>query len=169
MWKAFFGELGGGRLTRLQYLGYSVLLNLILFAIVIGVTLLAGGLEQAGDDPAAMQRQLLERFGAVGMSLMTVLFFLLLFAGLNLMAKRLRDMGLPGWPGVLGVMIVSLILAMAFGGGAPAGGAMPPAMSLIQLAILAFLLLVPGNAFGGGRPKDGPGDGSRPGDGQRLG
>ncbi len=159
MWRIFFGEVASGRLKRLQYLGYSILLNLIVFAIVITAIMLVGGVEQASDDPMAMQRRLLERFGSVGMLAMSLLMFVFLFAGLNLMAKRLRDMGLPGWPGVLGLMLIAMLLALMLGGGAagmgPGGGM---TMNLIQLAILAFLLLVPSDAFGSGRgPDDGEG------------
>ena len=155
MWEIFFGRVQTGRLARLQYLGYSILLNLVLFAIMLGGIMLVGGTERLSGDPAAMQAWFAEHLGIAGMFVIMVIFFVFMFASLNMTAKRLRDMGLPGWLGVLGIFVISLIVSTLFGGGAqpPPGevATVNPVAMGVQFAILLFLLLVPSDTFGGGR------------------
>ncbi len=153
MWEIFFGGIQTGRLARLPYLGYSILLNLVLFAIMLGGIMLVGGTERLSGDPAAMQAWMAEHLGIAGLFVIMVILFAAMFASLNMTAKRLRDMGLPGWLGVLGLFVISLVVAMLFGGGAPSAAGEAPTMNLVgagvQFVILLFLLLVPSDTFGG--------------------
>ncbi len=151
MWKIFFGRVKTGRLARVPYLGYSILLNLVLFAIMLGGIMLLGGAERMSGDPAAMRAWLAEHLGIGGVLVIMLVFFAFLFASLNMTAKRLRDMGLPGWLGVLAIFVVSLVVSMLFGGGAPPRpgevATMDPVAMGVQFVILLFLLLVPSDAF----------------------
>ena len=112
MWKVYFGEWQSGRLKRLPYLGYDVLLMVLGFVIVMGVLLLAGG---------SMERILsmglagvLESMGLVLILAIFVVFIALGIANLNIMAKRIRDMGLPAWGTVAGIILMSIVLNLLF-------------------------------------------------------
>jgi uncharacterized membrane protein YhaH (DUF805 family) len=62
----------------------------------------------------------------------------LFFAGANLTAKRIRDIGLPGWWSVLAIaLLVGLV----------SGAVSEQAGSVIQLAIWLALVLVPTNVL----------------------
>jgi len=110
MWNIYFGEWSTGRLKRLSYLGYGVLLMAISFAVIIGVVMLGGGLENM------MGADTLAGMGIVAM-LFSFLFFIAMFiSNLNIMAKRIRDMGLPAWRSVVVIIILSIVLEMLFSG-----------------------------------------------------
>jgi len=155
MLKVLFGDVKGGRLARLPYLGYIVLLVVISMAFVFGLIAIVGGIERMmGGDIQQTQAMLMQKFGIPGMILTMTVALLLGFANLNIAAKRFRDMGLPGWWTILGLVVVSLAVAFIFPGetivqnGQTIMQASLPS-SILQLVIFAVLLLVPGNAFGG--------------------
>ncbi|MEA3277530.1 MAG: DUF805 domain-containing protein [Pseudomonadota bacterium] len=141
MFRVLFGDLANGRLLRLPYLGYSILLGVIAVAIGIGIGAAIGVAENlVGGDIEAVQTQLREQFGVPALVLISVLFAGLFFAGLNLMAKRIRDIGLPGWWTVLAFLVVSVVLSLAVSQQASSG---------FHFLVWIVLLLVPTGAFGG--------------------
>jgi len=116
MIKALFGEVKTGRLMRLQYLGYSVLLSLLMFGFGLAIVMAIGVGEQiAGGDlqqvQGQLQDQLLEQLTLPVILVMAVVMPLFLFIGVNIMAKRIRDIGLPGWWTVLAIFIVSGVVS----------------------------------------------------------
>ena len=108
MWNIYFGDWSNGRLKRLPYLGYDVLLMVLAFAIVMGVIMLGGGFE------GIMNPDLLAGMGVVVVIFFFLFFIALLVANLNIMAKRLRDMGLPAWKSVIAIIVISVILEILF-------------------------------------------------------
>lgn len=154
MFKIFFGDIKDGRLARLPYLGYVVLLTLIALAVVFGIIFLVGGIERAmGGDIQQTQAMIMQKFGMIGVLGGAVFMSILSFANLNLAAKRLRDMGLPGWWTVLGIVVLAAVVGFLFPGQMieqPGGQmVMQPSVvsSALQLVILLALLLVPSDAF----------------------
>ncbi|SFV90036.1 hypothetical protein MNB_SV-4-1216 [hydrothermal vent metagenome] len=112
MWQVYFGQWQSGRLKRLPYLGYDVLLMVLGFVIVMGMFLLAGGSMEGmlGMDPTAF----LESMGLFVIFGIFIVFIALGVANLNIMAKRFRDMGLPAWGMVAGTILVSIVLNLLF-------------------------------------------------------
>ena len=112
MWKVYFGEWQSGRLKRLPYLGYDVLLMVLGFMIIMGMLLLAGGSMESilSMGLAAV----LESMGLVFILGIFVVSIALGIANLNIMAKRIRDMGLPAWGTVAGIILVSIVLNLLF-------------------------------------------------------
>ena len=112
MISTYFGDIRNGSLKRLPYLGYSLLLGVIVLAFVFAVVLAIGAGEHLlGGDLTKAQQTLRETLG-IPFFIVFVLFLLVVFfASLNIAAKRARDIGLPGWLVVLGIVIVSLLLS----------------------------------------------------------
>ncbi len=154
MFRAYLGGLTSGRLGRLAFLGFW-LLSWVLFALyglglafAIGLTepLLFDG--PLLDGAGAARDYLAAHIGPLVLSALALFMLLFLFAQFNLVAKRIRDMGLPGWT-------VLLVLALASGALAyvlPPGGALGRLENqanggLNGLFVLA-LLLIPGGLFG---------------------
>jgi len=111
MWDIYFGQWREGKLKRLAYLGYDVLLMVVGFAVIFGLAMFFGGLEKATGDAFS------DMFAGMGILVVILLFifFVVLFvASLNIMAKRIRDMGLPAWGTVVGIILVSIILEVLF-------------------------------------------------------
>ena len=143
MFNALWGELLHGRLQRLPFLGWYVVLALfaMVLAFGIGAGIGAAG-RMAGGESLTDEISLVESVGEVGVLAISALFALLLLGQLNIMAKRLRDTGLPvPWLVVLGWLVLSGLLA-------PVGGGLLSA--LLGLAVFAVLLFVPSDAFGRG-------------------
>ena len=139
MFKIYFGEIRDGRLVRLQYLGYSLLLAAIAFGIVILVVLAIGAGEHIiGGDLQQAQDKLRDWFSLPFMVLFGLAYLGLAFAGANIMAKRIRDIGLPGWWVVLVVMLLT--------GFSSTVGPEQIGSGLSTLIWIA-LLLIPGGAF----------------------
>ncbi len=140
MFRRIFAEITGARLARLPYFGYTALLTVVLVVIVFAIVAGIAGLENLAEGNIT---EIEKRFAETGGGPLVIAFMLfmlaLLFAHFNLMAKRLRDIGFPGWPGVLvvfvGIAIVSAVIGENYAG---------PINTLIWLA----LVLIPGNAFG---------------------
>lgn len=142
MIKALFGEVKTGRLMRLQYLGYSVLLSLLMFGFGIAVVMAIGvGEHIAGGDLQQVQDQLLEQLTLPVMLVMAVVMPLFLFIGVNIMAKRIRDIGLPGWWTVLAVFIVSGVVTYLVSDNAG---------SIVNTLAWVAVVLLPGNALAKG-------------------
>jgi len=139
MIKALIGEVKTGRLMRLQYLGYSVLLSLLMFGFGLAVVMAIGAAEHiAGGDLQQVQEQLREQFTLPAMVVMAVVMPLFLFIGVNIMAKRIRDIGLPGWWTVLAIFIVSGIVSYLVSDNVG---------SIVNTLAWVALVLVPSNAL----------------------
>ena len=142
MFKVLIGDIKDGRLVRLPYLGYSLLLILLvagfIFAIIIaigaGEHIMGGDLQQAQDKLRAW-------FTLPFLIVFGLFFVLILFAGLNIMAKRIRDSGLPGWWGVLIIAVVSGVVSVVISEEASSG---------LHTLVWFVLLFVPTNAFNRG-------------------
>ena len=149
-----FGEVGSGRLNRMQYLGYLFLLTVLMFLAIFGAILLVGAAEQmAGGNLQDIQAAVAEKLGIPAMIGFLVLASVFTFASLNITAKRLRDMGLPAWPTVLGIVIVGVVIGILFPGEMVTRNGvqqLQPSMvsSTYQAIIFLVLSLVPGNTFG---------------------
>lgn len=140
MFRVLFGELQTGRIKRLPYLGYSVLLSVLMIVFGLALAFLAGIGEMvlAGDLEAA-QLHMSENFSLIAVLLFLFVSLTFLFAGINIMAKRFRDIGLAGWWMVLAVIVVT---------GFVAASVSDEASNILQTVIWIVLLLIPSNSVG---------------------
>lgn len=113
MFTEYFGEVSSGRLARLQYLGHWLVLAIIGLLAAYGIAQYLGIAEQllSGDDEV-VEVTLNATVDLPVLLAVLALAGVLVFASLNIMAKRFRDMGLPGWLVVLGVAILSGVLSV---------------------------------------------------------
>ncbi|HET6566276.1 MAG TPA: DUF805 domain-containing protein [Xanthomonadales bacterium] len=113
MFRNYFGEVTTGRLARLQYLGHWLLLAVVGLAAFYGAAQYLGITEQVlSGDPDSIEASLSASIDTPALVLGCILGIALIFASMNIMAKRFRDMGLPGWLLVLGVLILSGVLSV---------------------------------------------------------
>ena len=139
MFETLFGVIRKGRLTRLPYFGYSLLLALVMFAFVFAVILLIGAGEHIlGGDLQQAQDQLREWFTLPFLVVFGLLSSLLTFAGINIMAKRIRDIGLPGWWMILAITALEVALSFVFSGQSGSG---------FHTFVWLALLFIPTNTF----------------------
>ena len=115
MLKTYFGEWGSGKLQRLPYLGYHVLLMVIVFVLIFGGIFAMGASESImGGDIAATQAMLMDKFGILAMLGIFVIMFAALLGQVNILGKRIRDMGLPVFWTILGIILLSMVLNILF-------------------------------------------------------
>lgn len=143
MLRKLFADVAAGRLTRLQYLGCWAVLGV---AFIAGGIALGAGIGVAerliGGDLAEAQQALKSRLGGPLLVVLGLALAAALFAHLNIAAKRMRDIGLPGWLAVLAVAVLS---------GVVSGGVGAEAGSLWGAVVMLVLLLVPSGAIGASR------------------
>ena len=114
MLKTYFGEWGTGKLQRLPYFGYHILLIVLIIAIIMGTIFSVGAAENfIGGNLAETQKMLMGKFGFVAIAGIMVLIFAAILGQLNILGKRIRDMGLPVLMTIIGIMLISLILNIA--------------------------------------------------------
>jgi len=139
MIETFFGDIADGRLARLPYLGHWVLLSLAVLVLLFGIGAAIGVGEQLiGGDLQQAQAKLREWFTLPFFVLLGLVVAVVFFAGANLTAKRIRDIGLPGWWSVLAIALLVGIVT---------GTVSEQVGSSVQLAIWLALVLVPSNVF----------------------
>jgi uncharacterized membrane protein YhaH (DUF805 family) len=139
----YFGEIRNGRLLRLPYLGYSLLLQLLTFAVFMGIAFAIGvGEHLVGGDLEQAQMILQEKFSLPLLLLCAVLGALFAFANFNIMAKRIRDTGLPGWWGVGALMVIGIALSALLS---------EELGSSFHTLSWVILLLIPSNSFSGNK------------------
>lgn len=139
MVEIYFKNFMDGRLARLQYLGYSLLLTAIAFGIIIVLVFAMGAGEHLlGGDLTQAQDKLRGWFALPTVVLFSLGYLVLIVAGANIMAKRIRDMGLPGWWVVVAISL--LVGGSTTASSEQAGGGL---MTIIWIA----LLLIPSGAF----------------------
>jgi uncharacterized membrane protein YhaH (DUF805 family) len=115
MLKTYFGEWGTGRLQRLPYLGYHILLMVLIIASIFGAIMLVGTIENIiGGSLEETQTMLLDKFGIIGIIGIVVLIFITMLGQVNILGKRIRDMGLPVLWTILGIVGISMILNLIF-------------------------------------------------------
>ncbi len=109
------GEIKTGRLMRLQFLGYSLLLFLFLFGFAMLVVLAIGAGEHLlGGNLQEAQDQLREWFTLPFMLILGVLMMVFAFIGFNITAKRIRDIGLSGWWSVLVLVLLEGVVSFLY-------------------------------------------------------
>ena len=143
MFRALWGDIQHGRLQRLPFLGWYLVLVLLVVVLAFALGAVIGATERmAGGEPLETQVALGESLGPLGLLTVAAVFALLLLGQLNIMAKRVRDTGLPmAWVIVLAWLLLSGVLSSV------AGAALSGPVSLL---VLLALLFVPTGAFGKG-------------------
>jgi len=115
MLKTYFGEWGTGRLQRLPYLGYHILLMVLVIASIFGAIMLVGTIENIiGGSLEETQTMLLDKFGIIGIIGIVALLFVTMLGQVNILGKRIRDMGLPVLWTILGIVGISMVLNVVF-------------------------------------------------------
>ena len=115
MLKIYFGEWGDGRLKRLPYLGYHILLMVLMMAIIFASIFSVGTMENfIGGDLATAQEVIRDKFGILAIVGFATLFIVMMFGQVNILAKRIRDMGLPALWTILGIIAISILLNILF-------------------------------------------------------
>ena len=115
MLKTYFGEWGDGKLQRLPYLGYHILLMVLLIAVIIGGIFAVGAAENLmGGDLEAIQELLADKLGIISVIFIAALMFITMLGQVNILGKRIRDMGLPVLWTILGIIVLSLVLNLLF-------------------------------------------------------
>ncbi|MGD8276151.1 MAG: DUF805 domain-containing protein [Thiohalocapsa sp.] len=142
MFKALWGDIQTGRLKRLPFLGWYLVILALAMVLSFALGAVIGAAERmAGGEPIETQVALGESLGPVGLIAVAAVFALLLLGQMNIMAKRLRDMGLPmAWLLVLGWLLLAGLVSSA--GGAVLSG-------LLSVIVLLGLLSVPTGALRG--------------------
>lgn len=140
MIKTLFKDVAFGRIARLSYLGHSILLMVFLMAYMLIVVLAVGAGEHIiGGDLQQAQNQLRGMLTLPFLIITGIVMGLLMFAGLNIMAKRIRDIGLPGWWMVLALIVLGMLLSYFVSQQAGSG---------LHTLIWLLLVLIPGNVVG---------------------
>jgi len=104
----YFHEVSDGRLLRLQYVGYALLVAILFFAVIFLAIFALGALETIkGGDLMQAQAEIRQQFGIPALIIFGVFMLGYMFFQANVAAKRARDTGLPGWIFVLLVVITS--------------------------------------------------------------
>ena len=144
MFNVLLGNVRGGRLPRLPYLGYSLLIMVLMLGLGITIAVAAGVGEQLiGGDLQQAQDKLREWFAIPVILLVLLVMSLLLFMTANIMAKRVRDIGLPGWWVVLAVTVLAGMVTYWVSDDAGNG---------LHTLVWIVLLLVPGKAVSAAAP-----------------
>ncbi len=139
MFKKIFAAIKTGTLARLPFLGYTLLLNVLLILILMGIAASLGITENMlHADIQQTQQILADKFGTVTILGVMIIMSLFVFGSLNIMAKRLRDMGLPGWISILVLFILASLLGFIL---------QPKAIQIFQAAVFLALVLIPGGLF----------------------
>lgn len=167
MFNTYFGDWRTGKLQRLPYLGYHLLMIVLIVAIILGTVFAAGVAENfIGGNLVEAQKMLMDKFGFVAIAGIMVLIFAAMIGQINLLAKRIRDMGLPVLWTIVGIIFVSLLLNVAFppqevalsaaavqtadGAATAVAVSQTSASTIVQLfdsIIFLCLVFIPSNAF----------------------
>jgi uncharacterized membrane protein YhaH (DUF805 family) len=151
MLNTYFGNVTSGRLLRLSFVGYFILLQVIMIALGLGIGASVGVAENlVGGDIQDAQTLLREKFGIPVIIGMAIVFGLFFFAFLNLKAKRIRDMGLPGWWTLLAVLVIAIIISVIVN---IVSGLDPETSQRVSTVISAIVFLalvfIPSDTFSG--------------------
>lgn len=139
MIRDYWGEFGSGRLQTRRFLFLWILLVVafILIGLAIGASI--GVAEHlVGGNIAEAQATLRNYLSVPAIIVIVVLGILFLIAKLNIIAKRARDVGLPGW--ITAIVIAGLVGATSQYSDPQTNGG----LGMILVLILAF---IPTNAL----------------------
>lgn len=139
MFEILFGEVKTGRLQRLPFLGYSLLLQLLFFGFMLAIIAAIGAGEHLiGGDLQQAQKILTEWFSIPFMIVFGLFMLLVSYIGLNLTAKRIRDIGLPGWWSLLVIFVLQILVSVLISEDVSAG---------LHMLITVVLLFIPSDSF----------------------
>ena len=135
----YWGDFANGRLERKRFIVLWIVLvfAFIAFGLAIGASI---GLAEkmVGGNLAEAQTQLRENFSLPVVIIVAAIAILALVAKLNIIAKRARDIGLPGW--ITAIVIAGLFgMVSQYDQSERIGG--------LGLFVLIVLALIPTNAF----------------------
>ena len=136
--------------------------------IIIGTIFAVGAADNfIGGNLVETQKMLMDKFGFVAIAGIMVLIFAAMIGQLNILGKRIRDMGLPVLMTIIAIMVISMILNIALppqevamsataiqtadGSAASIATATTTPNVIIQIFdIIVFLclLFIPSNTFG---------------------
>lgn len=139
MIKDYWGEFANGRLAgkRFFILWIILIIAIVVFGLVVGASI---GLAEKliGGNIAEAQAHLRENFSLPAIVIVAVIGILALVAKLNIIAKRARDIGLPGW--ISAVVIAGLVGGATQYSHSTTGGG-------LGMMILIILALIPTDAI----------------------
>ena len=148
MLRAYCGDLTKGRLARLPFLGFWVLLWVLSLLYGLGIAFGLGVVEPLVFEGLAGTREyLLANVGVAVLAALAAFCLAIGFAQLNLIAKRLRDMGGSGWLVLLALALTSASLGYAL---PPGGGPTAPGNlinGVFNGCLLFALLFIPSGLF----------------------
>lgn len=108
----YFNNIKRGKLNRLSFFGYQLLLSVLFVTSLFTIVMFMGiGERLIGGDIAHAQEILRQWFSIPFVILFSIFICTLIFAYLNLTAKRIRDIGFPAWRSL--AMIAFLLLLIA--------------------------------------------------------
>jgi uncharacterized membrane protein YhaH (DUF805 family) len=137
MFKRLLGDVKDGRLQRLPYLGSSILLFVLMMMFILAIIFSIGIGEKAlGGDLQQAQETLRDWFSIPFLIIFCIVMTVLLFAKLNIMAKRLRDIGFSGWGIVAAILVINALVGI---------GVSKEASSSVTLLVWLLLLFLPTN------------------------
>lgn len=137
--KTYYQDFTNGRLGRLPWLGHSLLLAALILAFILSIGFAIGGAEKLiGGDLAAAQELIRQTLAFPFLIIFAVFILVIVIAGLNIAAKRARDIGLPGWIFVAGLLIITGLLSQFVS---------PQASQAVSTIATIGLLFTPGNMF----------------------
>ena len=137
--RGLFWDIKGGRIGRAGFFWNSVLVLILVLIFAIVLIFVVEVSEQImGGDMASAQKKIEESSSLPGMIATAVFAGLVMYAEVNLAAKRVRDMGLPGWWVVAGAAIIGLILSQTISDQSASG---------LNVAVWLALLFVPSGVF----------------------
>lgn len=165
MLKVFFGEWKSGRVQRLAYLGYYLLSMFLIVVFAMGIGFVMGFLSHSDMNMRSLEG-LTNSSSGIAIAVIFIVFLFAIFAAqLNILAKRIRDMGLPALATVLSLIILFVVLNLLYPPQevsftstmiAEANTTMATAettmqssreVSLFGLIVFLLLLFVPSDAF----------------------
>lgn len=127
---------------RLGVLRFGIMWIVLTILPIVSMIILFGGVRAAADvmdfSFNEIQEMLLRAFGVIPFVFLLLLSLLFAFVQLNIIAKRARDAGLPGW-------LTAVIIGCLFGGASQfANGEHAGGFGLLLILILA---LIPTDTF----------------------
>jgi uncharacterized membrane protein YhaH (DUF805 family) len=115
MINTYFKEWGTGKLQRLPYIGYHFLLIILTALVLIGAVIAVGATEQVlGGNLVQTQTMIANKFGWLLAVLLPILVLSVMSAQVNILGKRIRDIGLPVLSTIVAIIALSLVLNFLF-------------------------------------------------------
>jgi uncharacterized membrane protein YhaH (DUF805 family) len=128
--KDYLGELANGRLTPVRFVVLWVVLVVAFLAVMLGMGAAIGITERIiGGDIATTQEVIRQKFGLPALIVLLILGVAFIFAHLNILAKRARDIGLPGW-------LVAILVAALLGASSQSATGIGGLIAVLLLAVL---------------------------------